>query len=343
MDIIFNSIKNSTIFDNFNYENSIEKLIVDNIDYDTIINQFNNENKNEIYIGRLNVYNKFVGNGILLLNRIILIKGIFNGKEEIKNGIVYINNKLFCKGTIINGKLNSICTIYDNDSIVYNGNLENNIPNDSKCLYTFMNENKYTGMITNGIIEGYGTMIYTYNIKYTGEWINNKKHGNGKLYEGDIVTEGKWNNDKKNGIIKIINKSLVKYIEYDNDIIIKEYSKDEYIIKELNNEILLIKDDCNIKINKIKEEKNTEIIKIKQICEKQIKNIEKDCDKKISESYENRLCKICFVNIADIVFDTCNHLVICKNCDGNLRRNSRFTKCPVCRTTYFRGKQIVFS
>ena len=217
-----------------------------------------------------------------------------------------------------------------------------------------MNENKYTGMITNGIIEGYGTMIYAYNIKYTGEWLNNKKHGNGKLYEGDIVTEGKWYDDKKDGIMKIINKSLVKYIEYNNDIIIKEYSKDEYIIKELNKEILAIKDDYNKKIDKIKDDNNkkidkikddnnTEIIKIKQICEKQIKNIEKDCDKKISESYENRLCKICFVNIADIVFDTCNHLVICKNCDGNLRRNSRFTKCPVCRTTYFRGKQIVFS
>jgi len=344
MDIILNSIKNTTIFNNFNYKKNIEKLIVANIDYNIIIDEFNNLNKKEIYIGELNDNNKSVGNGILLLNEFILIKGIFNGKEEIKNSEVYINNKLFCKGNLINGRLNSICTVYNNDIIVYNGNLENNIPNDSKCLYTFMNKNKYTGMITNGVIEGHGTMVYLNNTKYIGEWLNNKKHGNGKLYEGEtVIIEGKWLNDKKNGIMKIINKSLVKYIEYNNDIIIKEYSKEEYIIMELNKEILVIKEDCNKEIEKMKKDNNCEIINIKQICEKQIKNLEKDCDKKIRESYENRLCKICFVNTADIVFDTCNHLVICKNCDNNMRRSSRYTKCPVCRTTYFTGKQIVFS
>ena len=345
MDNILNLIQNSTIFNNFNFEKKIEKILVDDIDYSIIIDEFNEEQKNEIYIGEINEQNKICGNGILLLNEFILIKGIFDGKENIINSNIYINNELFCKGNLIKGKLNNMCNIYYNNIIVYSGNLENNIPNDSNCIFTFINQNKYTGMITNGVIEGTGTMIYPKNIKYKGEWLNNKKHGKGILYENDTyIIEGNWFNDEKFGIMKTVNKSLVKYKEYNRTgEMIKEYSHEEYIIKNLNDEIKKIKENCDNKIESMNKNKEDEIVKIKQICEKQIKNIEKEYEKKLKENFENKLCKICFTNTANMVLDTCSHISLCKNCETNLRRSSRHPKCPICRTNYYRGKQIIFS
>lgn len=354
MDNILNLIKNSTIFNNFNFQKKIEKIIINDIDYNIIINEFNDNKKNEIYIGEIDENNKLNGNGILILNQFILIRGNFDTKENITNSHIYINNELFCKGDLINGKLNNKCIVYYNNIIVYSGILENNIPNDNNCLFTFINKNKYTGMIINGVIEGTGIMIYSKDVKYEGEWLNNKRHGKGILYDNEII-EGNWFNDKKFGIMKIVYKSLVKYKEYNNNgEIIKEYTYEEYTIKNLNDQKkqMVYNYDIQIKKNKQDYENNIknininnekEIVKIKQLCEKQIKNIEKDYEKKLSENYESRLCKICYTNIADMVLDTCSHISLCKNCETNMRRTSRHPKCPICRINYYRGKQIIYS
>ena len=92
MDIIINFIKNTTVYDNFNYTKNIEKLIVDNIDYTIFINSFNGFNKNNIFIGKLNNNIDIKGYGILLLNQFILINGTFISSNEIRNSNVYINN-----------------------------------------------------------------------------------------------------------------------------------------------------------------------------------------------------------------------------------------------------------
>jgi len=343
MDILLNLIKNISIFENSNFEKSIDKLIIDNIDYNIIINEFNINEKKEIYIGEINE-NIIYGLGILILKEFILIKGIFNGKENIKESEVYINNELLYKGDINLGKFNGKCNLYYKNDIVYSGNIKNNIPNCSNCLFINSNGNKYTGVITQGIIEGVGTMIYSLNNKYEGAFLNNNKHGKGIFYkENNIIIKGSWYNDKEEGIMKVIKDNIIKYIEYKDGIVIKEFSEEQHTINKLNKELEIIKVEYNDKIKDIKEESKNEINKIKNIYDKQIKNLEKNYEKKLTEDKEKKICKICYSNEADIVFDNCNHIVICKNCEINLRRTSRFNKCPVCRTTYIKGKQIKFS
>jgi hypothetical protein len=40
---------------------------------------------------------------------------------------------------------------------------------------------------------------------------------------------------------------------------------------------------------------------------------------------EQKICKVCFENDANMVFIPCGHLVVCENCSDRLR------ECPVCR------------
>jgi hypothetical protein len=354
MDLLLDLIKNISIFENNNFKKSIDKLIIDNIDYNIIINEFDINAKEQIFIGEINE-NIIYGLGFLILKEFILIKGIFNTKENIQESEVYINNELLYKGNIISGKFNGKCNLYYKNEIVYSGNIENNIPNCSNCLFINSNGNRYIGVITNGIIEGIGTMTYSLNNKYEGEFLNNNKHGKGIFYKEDnIIIEGSWYNDKEKGIMKVIKDNIIKFIEYNDGIIIKEFSQEEYTINKLNKELEIIKIEYDDKIKDIKqqnqneikniiEQNKNEINKIKKICDRQIKNLEEHYETKLNEDKEKKLCKICHTNEADIVFDTCNHIVICKNCEINLRRTSRFNKCPICRTTYLKGKQIKFS
>ena len=247
MDYILENIKNNTIFENFNFENNIDKLLIDDLDYNIIIDNFEDNKKDKIYIVPI-INNKINGYGLLLLNKFILIKGNFKSEEYIEDSKIYINNKLFAETNLINGKLNGYSTIYYDNQIVYKGYIENNIPNDNNCLFTFINNNRYTGSIINGIIEGIGTMQYNIDDKYTGDFINGKKHGKGKLYKSNIIIDGNWFNDKEFGIMKIINKSLVKYKEYNiKGEVIKEYTKEEYLIKTLQEEIEETKKNMKIK------------------------------------------------------------------------------------------------
>lgn len=44
---------------------------------------------------------------------------------------------------------------------------------------------------------GMGAMIYADGKKYEGEWVNDKRHGTGSLYnaEGHMIEMGKWIDD----------------------------------------------------------------------------------------------------------------------------------------------------
>jgi hypothetical protein len=49
-------------------------------------------------------------------------------------------------------------------------------------------------------MHGIGTMIYADGNKYEGEWLNDKRHGTGNLYDADgrLIESGKWMNDVYN-------------------------------------------------------------------------------------------------------------------------------------------------
>lgn len=45
-------------------------------------------------------------------------------------------------------------------------------------------------------------------------------------------------------------------------------------------------------------------------------------------------CRICMVNVPDTIFETCHHVVCCRECVIECYRNTLAkTACPVCRQT----------
>lgn len=341
MDIILNKIYNTSIFDYFNFQNNIENLIVDNIEYNKIINTIKKDNNSIIYIGELN-HNEIIGNGIMIINNFIIVRGIFESKNKITSCEIFINNDLFYKGNLINGFLNGQSTVYLKNKIIFKGNLENNIINDKNCLFKYSNDDEYQGSIINNILVGIGTFTNSEGI-YKGEFVNNERHGNGILYLENISYEGKWIHNKKNKIFKKTENLIIKFIEYDNDNIIKEYSNDEYIIKHLNEKIINIKKQHLNDINLLKNNHELSINEIRNICDQQLLNQEQESSRKIEESNNNKLCKVCFSKPSNIIFDVCSHIVICDQCEIQLKRASRTNKCPVCRTIYHRAKKVYFS
>ena len=55
--------------------------------------------------------------------------------------------------------------------------------------------------MSSGIFHGNGVLKYGGNIVYEGEWLNGKKHGEGKSFSsnGNVSYEGEWLNGKKSG------------------------------------------------------------------------------------------------------------------------------------------------
>ena len=59
----------------------------------------------------------------------------------------------------------------------------------------------YIGQFKNGLRHGKGTMYYSNgNIMYEGDWVNDKREGNGKyIDENSNYYIGQWKNDLKHG------------------------------------------------------------------------------------------------------------------------------------------------
>ena len=67
---------------------------------------------------------------------------------------------------------------------------------DDKCIMLYKNKDSFTGSVVNGL-KSNGKMIYANNEIYEGEWLNDKRHGKGKMtyLDGKDPIIADWIND----------------------------------------------------------------------------------------------------------------------------------------------------
>jgi antitoxin component YwqK of YwqJK toxin-antitoxin module len=117
--------------------------------------------------------------------------------------LYYDNSKKFYEGDVDNNlRYSGNGTLYydnDNNSINYCGCFSANKFNGDGVLYHPNGNKSYEGPFNLGRKNGYGTSYYesTATIEYTGDWVNDEKHGEGSLFteSGEIVYNGHFHYD----------------------------------------------------------------------------------------------------------------------------------------------------
>ena len=242
-------------------------------------------------------------------NKKKLIKRLFNQwKDHLYEGgklnTILTENHIFIDGiNLIPIKFFGQCKIYREDgSFQYEGGyMFGNYHGYGKLI---IDENEYyEGEFLDGVYDGRGTYFWKNgNIKFTGNWKNNMRHGKGKIYENNsLIFNGVWKNNLKNGIGQKYNKGNLIF-----DGIWKDDNKHGYG-KEY--------DEVENLINEGIWEKN----------------------KFIKEVTDDDLCIICFQGNRDIAFLPCGHFCICLTCSTKYKDK----KCLVCRKIY-KNKQRIF-
>jgi hypothetical protein len=118
----------------------------------------------------------------------------FENNKLIKGDITYVN------GNKYKGELDNDGVRYGKGTMKYkNGDEftgEWNYYRDNGTL-TYANGDVYTGKFYDGK-KKQGKMTYANGDIYDGEWVNDKRHGKGKLIKnGKVVFDGEWINDKE--------------------------------------------------------------------------------------------------------------------------------------------------
>jgi antitoxin component YwqK of YwqJK toxin-antitoxin module len=242
-------------------------------------------------------------------NSVKIIKKLFN---QWKNNLYEVNilNTILTDNHVFIGGINQIpikffgeCKIYtEYGSLKYQGGYA--FKNYHGYGNLFINNNEsYEGEFVDGIYDGRGTYYWKNgNVKFVGNWKNNKRHGKGKIYENNsLIFNGMWKDNHKNGIgQEFENGSLIFDGIWKNDKkngYGKEYDDVENLIKE-----------------GIWEE-----------------------NKFIKEITDDDLCIICFQENRSIAFLPCGHFCICLSCSNKYKDK----KCLVCRKQ-LKKKQRIF-
>lgn len=87
-----------------------------------------------------------------------------------------------------------------------------------KCLEevadkSFAHGDKYTGQVIDNKRHGHGSCRYAIAAqgRFDGEWLNDKRHGPGVVTDGKGVYEGDWHNDTKSGFGTFVTRGGEKY------------------------------------------------------------------------------------------------------------------------------------
>ncbi|ORX53912.1 hypothetical protein BCR36DRAFT_284289 [Piromyces finnis] len=121
------------------------------------------------------------------------------GRFEWTNGLLY-------EGEFNKNSINGIGKYIWKNSNSYIGNVENFIRNGYGEYTNNILKKNYVGEWKNGKFNGYGILKYDPKGKsyYEGEWLNNNKHGKGKMvYASGNVYTGDWKNNLKDGFGKM--------------------------------------------------------------------------------------------------------------------------------------------
>jgi len=107
-------------------------------------------------------------------------------------------NKKYDNKIII--KNDNYMKVWDMNNYHYSGEYKNGQFNGNGTI-KYINHpvlKSYCGEFINGVKEGYGIQIYQNDDIYYGNFLNNKRHGNGKLVNnvGLLKCNGNWSNDK---------------------------------------------------------------------------------------------------------------------------------------------------
>ena len=200
-------------------------------------------------------------------------------------------NETMTYNTTGNGK------IYMED-YVYNGNVINGkFDGNGYILYIkHPNYKSYEGVFKNNMFDGYGILKYSDGDIYKGNFKENKKNGNGKIYNnGKIIFDNIWDND--------IIRGIHNYIEYyvNTDIIkVKGILKDSikigvWIYYRVNNTIQKINYyDNNIVTNYIVTYSDGTIVKQRIYNLENLENLEK------IEFYKHKLISSDIINYDQI-------------------------------------------
>ena len=148
-------------------------------------------NKFGIYKGDISIDGKRNGNGEFKADNLATYKGKWKDDVPYGNGQAELNEDLKYKANWKNEfELPEIYESEFSEIVNYNG---------------FEIEKYYIGgfkgTLSSGIFHGNGVLKYGGNIVYEGEWLNGKKHGEGKSFSsnGNVSYEGEWLNGKKSG------------------------------------------------------------------------------------------------------------------------------------------------
>lgn len=307
---------------------------IDNL-YDTL--ETNKLLDYNVYIGSIN-NNKIQGDGILLTKNNLLIEGNFDTLQYIDNIKCNINiddiNNINIQGNIVQGDFVYGKIKYNNNTEL-NGEFCNGYPHNF-CKYFCENKNiYYEGDWNQGQMNGLG-YYEDNNIKYEGEWSNSKFNGMGTLHENNLIYNGNFVQGLKHGSGTLITDENNFYVEYNHNIQTIKLDLNEKKIFDLENIIEKNKYDIhNSKaVIQLQEKQILQYNQTIKVLEKEKKNIE-----------ETFLCKVCFVNIPNILLKPCMHLCICKICEQHIKQsNSQNSQnCPICRKKYITSQEIYIS
>lgn len=206
---------------NDKFEYILEKININNIDYYQKFSIPVNKQNNNLYLNIKNksrysvikIYNnkeydiiKYIfdrkifisyNNEMDILTKYIYIKSIvsfnkslllYHGElnslnEPHGNGFMYENNILKFSGYFEKGTIKKGLLMNNNNDILYDGTFKFNIPDGEGIMYVDGNK-VYEGMITNNKKNGEGISYWSNGqINWQGGWLNNQKHGKGRLYD----------------------------------------------------------------------------------------------------------------------------------------------------------------
>jgi hypothetical protein len=129
-------------------------------------------------------------------------------------GVYYVQKQLSYKSVVDTKEANMPPVLINNSSLieesvaVLHESIDDSNRASVKGSRTYVNGVIYTGQFKNNMREGFGSILYpqqhpSQRLKYEGEWLTDKIHGNGIMtWIGGETYEGQWNNGIKHGFGK---------------------------------------------------------------------------------------------------------------------------------------------